>query len=111
MTSRIISELASLAGADGCGESPYLVDFMREFDTDERTLREHARRALADVLYNFSWFNVSTIDSFFQRVLNTFTRELELPANHNVEIDDKYPLAVDGGEDAVVDKFRGRQRG
>ncbi len=98
MTSRIISELASLAGADGGGESPYLGDFMREFDTDEGTLREHARRALADVLYNFSWFNVSTIDSFFQRVLNTFTRELELPANHNVEIDDKYPLAVAVGK-------------
>ncbi len=99
MTSRIIGELAALAG-DGTGgrESPYKEEFIREFGTDDGTLREHARRALSDVLYNFSWFNVSTIDSFFQRVLNTFTRELELPPNHNVELDDKYPLAIAVGK-------------
>lgn len=92
MTTRIISELASL-GEEG-GASPYLAGFVEEFGTDAPTLREHARRALADVLYNFSWFNVSTIDSFFQRVLNTFTRELELPPNHNVELDDRYALGL-----------------
>jgi len=96
MTTRIIGELAALAGE---GEaSAYLHDFMREFGTDEATLRKHASRALADLLYNFSWFNVSTIDSFFQRVLNTFTRELELPPGRNVEVDEKYPIAVAVGK-------------
>ena len=92
MTNRIINELAALAGNGK--KSPYQDDFIREFGTDEATLRQHAGRALSDLLYNFSWFNVSTIDSFFQRVLNTFTRELELPPNRNVEIDDKYPLSI-----------------
>jgi ATP-dependent exoDNAse (exonuclease V) beta subunit len=98
MTTRIINELAALADASGLCKSPYLEEFMNEFDTDAVTLRKHAGRALADVLYNFSWFSVSTIDSFFQRVLNTFTRELELPANHNVEMDDKYALAIAVGK-------------
>ena len=98
MTTRIINELAALADASGLCKSPYLEEFMNEFDTDAVTLREHAGRALADVLYNFSWFSVSTIDSFFQRVLNTFARELELPANHNVEMDDKYALAIAVGK-------------
>jgi len=96
MTSRIINELASLA--DPGGHSPYLADFVSEFGTDAATLHEHARRALADVLYNFSWFNVSTIDSFFQRVLNTFSRELELSPNRNVELDEKYALSVAVGK-------------
>lgn len=98
MTTRIINELAALGDSTGKSASPYMDEFLREFDTDAPTLREHARRALADVLYNFSWFNVSTIDSFFQRVLNTFTRELELSPNRNVELDDKYALAVAVGK-------------
>lgn len=92
MTTRIINELAALAGNGG--ESPYLKEFLTIFGTDVATLQKHASAALSDLLYNFSWFNVSTIDSFFQRVLNTFARELELPANRNVELDDKFPIAV-----------------
>ena len=99
MTARIIGELAALGGTAPDGrKSPYEDDFIKEFGTDAATLAMHARRALADVLYNFSWFNVSTIDSFFQRVLNTFTRELELSPTHDVEIDDRYPVAVAVGK-------------
>lgn len=99
MTARIIGELAALGGTAPDGrKSPYEDEFIKEFGTDAATLAMHARRALADVLYNFSWFNVSTIDSFFQRVLNTFTRELELSPTHDVEIDDRYPVAVAVGK-------------
>ena len=82
MTNRIIKELALLGGEEGV--SPYAAEFMEVFGCDARRLQVHARRALNDMLYNFSWFNVSTIDSFLQKVLNTFTREQELPPAHNV---------------------------
>lgn len=98
MTNRIINELATLADESRRSKSPYLEEFTTLFGTDAATLGEHAGRALADVLFNFSWFNVSTIDSFFQHVLNTFSRELELPPTRNVEIDDKFPLAVAVGK-------------
>lgn len=96
MTNRIIKELALLGEepADGVGGSPYREAFVKEFGCTPAELAEHARVALTDMLCNFSWFNVSTIDSFFQGVLNTFSRELELSPTRNVEIDDKYPLAV-----------------
>ncbi|MDE5941467.1 MAG: UvrD-helicase domain-containing protein, partial [Muribaculaceae bacterium] len=93
MTARIIKELALLADESGDG-SPYRNDFIKEFGCTQAELAAHAGIALTDLLCNFSWFNVSTIDSFFQGVLNTFSRELDLSPTRNVEIDDHYPLAV-----------------
>lgn len=98
MTNRIINELATLAGNFPGKKSPYETDFLRDFDTDRSTLARHARVALQDLLFNFSWFNVSTIDSFFQRVLNTFTRELDLSPTHGLELDDRFPLEVAVGQ-------------
>lgn len=94
MTSRIIKELGVLADNDPGNPSPYKEYFCRLFRTDERTLARHSRRALNDLLFNFSTFNVSTLDSFFQNVLRTFARELDLSGNFNLEIDDKYPVKV-----------------
>lgn len=94
MTSRIIKELGTLADNDPASPSPYLDYFRRLFRTDDRTLARHARRALNDLLFNFSTFNVSTLDSFFQNVLRTFARELDLSGDFSLEIDDSYPVKV-----------------
>ncbi len=94
MTSRIIKELGILADNDPAAPSPYAEYFCRLFRTDAATLARHARRALNDLLFNFSTFNVSTLDSFFQNVLRTFARELDLSGNFNLVIDDSYPVKV-----------------
>lgn len=94
MMSRIIKELGSLADDDPASPSPYKEYFCQLFHTDAPTLARHSRRALNDLLFNFSTFNVSTLDSFFQNVLRTFARELDLSGNFNLEIDDTYPVKV-----------------
>lgn len=95
MTERIVGELARMADtrpdADRGAHFDY---FLKEFATDADTLAVHAGAALEDLLFNFSWFNVSTIDAFFQRVLNTFTRELELSPTRTVEIDDSFAISM-----------------
>ncbi|HEX8330028.1 MAG TPA: UvrD-helicase domain-containing protein [Hymenobacter sp.] len=53
-------------------------------------LVEVQRRAAATfrlVLYHYADFAVSTIDSFVQRIVTAFTRELGLPATFEVELD------------------------
>lgn len=97
MTSRIISELSLLSNNEG-RRSGHLEYLTRLYAATPPQVCETARRALADLLFNFSWFNVSTIDSFFQNVLRIFTRELDLPETFNLEIDDRYPVAVAIGE-------------
>lgn len=107
MTARIVKELALIAdsakgeqsGGDGSSRRSDHLDYLTEvFNSTPQEVAQAARRALADLLFNFSWFNVSTIDSFFQNVLHTFTRELDLPENFNLEIDESFLVAVAIGE-------------
>jgi len=58
--------------------------------TAEARQQEVRRRAAATfqlVLYHYADFAVSTIDSFVQRIVTAFTRELGLPASFEVELD------------------------
>ena len=58
--------------------------------TSEERQVEVRRRAAATfrlVLYHYADFAVSTIDSFVQRIVTAFTRELGLPASFEVELD------------------------
>ena len=39
------------------------------------------------ILYNYGMFSISTIDSFFQRIIKSFSREIGVQANVTVELD------------------------
>lgn len=49
---------------------------------------KQAGMALKNLLHHYSYFRVSTIDTFFQSVLRNLARELELTANLRVELND-----------------------
>ncbi|MDE5786299.1 MAG: UvrD-helicase domain-containing protein, partial [Duncaniella sp.] len=96
MKSRIIHELAVLAGREPgwTSPSPYL-DYLRElFSCSTQQLKAAATTALDDLLHDFNSFNVSTIDAFFQLVLRTFAREAEIDGNYEVELDDERVIAL-----------------
>lgn len=52
-------------------------------------LRERADAVWKHILADYSRFSVLTIDKFYQRLMNTFAFELELPANHRLELDEQ----------------------
>ena len=68
-----------------------------ELGMSEEQIAERAGTALHLLLYNYSYFRVETIDSFFQSVLRNLARELDLTANHSVSLNDWQveELAVD----------------
>ena len=49
-------------------------------------LQIRARKALELILNDYSNFSVSTIESFFQRIVRAFTRELNIPLGYEVEL-------------------------
>lgn len=98
MKRRIVDELALLA--DPCGDSSYRHDFISEYGFDPERLTAVAREALQGLLFDFSFFNVSTIDSFFQGVLRSFAREIDLPGNYEVELDENMAVGI-----GVADMF------
>ncbi|MBP5688056.1 MAG: UvrD-helicase domain-containing protein, partial [Muribaculaceae bacterium] len=91
MKERIINELYLLSKNEG----DYVKDFSIMFvgcSIDDVVAA--ARKALISMLFDYANFNVSTIDSFFQRVLRNFARELDHDYNYEVQIDHEYATSV-----------------
>ncbi|MCH6232985.1 UvrD-helicase domain-containing protein [Cognataquiflexum rubidum] len=60
----------------------------------EDELKSRATKVLTAILHDYGRFSVSTIDSFFQKVVRSFAREMDLNAKFEVEMD----------QDAVLDR-------
>jgi len=84
MKSRILDQLNKLAVGE---DSYYLPDLIRATDKNEEWIRKEAKEILNSILHDFSRFSVSTIDSFFQKLLRAFTREIGLNSGFNIELD------------------------
>lgn len=103
MKRRIVHQLAVLAGCEPTrsDKGPYMKRLTEELHTDENTVSAEARRALDELLFDYSSFNVSTIDSFFQSILRTFAREAELTGSYEVDLDSDTAMTQ-----AVAETFR-----
>ncbi|MFA5405038.1 MAG: UvrD-helicase domain-containing protein, partial [Ignavibacteria bacterium] len=53
----------------------------------EGNIQELAKITLQAILHNYSDFSISTIDSFFNRVLRSFSKELKLQIGYDIELD------------------------
>lgn len=106
MRERIILRLADLASDKPAEKVDYLSYFINELDATEGEVRSACRAALSALLTNYSDFQVSTIDSFFQSVLRTFAYESDLNGNYEVELDSDYLHQV--GIDAVLSQVNTR---
>ncbi|HZJ81043.1 MAG TPA: UvrD-helicase domain-containing protein, partial [Dysgonamonadaceae bacterium] len=86
MKSRIVEELNNLAVGNKSG---YLKQLKDEFKLSERDIQKRSQGILKSILHNYSNFSISTIDSFFQRTMRAFTREMGITGGYKVEVDNK----------------------
>lgn len=85
MKRRIVDELHVLAGTPGA--SGYTEILCRELGDTPESLQKKARKVLVDLLHDYSSFNISTIDRFFQQTTRMFTREIGLQGGYSLEMD------------------------
>lgn len=85
MKHRIITQLHLLA--TDTEKSDYTNQLKNNFGLSSSEIREKAKQILIDILHNYSGFNVSTIDTFFQQTTRAFSRELGMQGGFNVELD------------------------
>jgi len=90
MKSRILDHLNKLATGESSGYLPGLIKTTKK---SEDWIRNEAREILNSILHDFSRFSVSTIDSFFQKILRAFAREIGLHSGFNIELDHSITLA------------------
>lgn len=93
MKNRIIKNLTELSYAETEDSHPYIHRLMSELGCTFADLRTAAGSATVSLLLDFGFFNVSTIDSFFQTILRTFARELDIQGDYDIRIDTEGAIA------------------
>ena len=92
MKHRIVFQLDILA--HDTEKSPYVDGLMQLFGCTVEQIRGIASETLYVLLHDFSYFNISTIDRFFQQVLRNFTREIGLQGSFEIEMDNDFVTAT-----------------
>lgn len=87
MKESILKELHLLS--NNPTHSKHYPAILDSFNYSEEEIRERAKKVQEALLQNYHDFSLSTIDSFFQRVVRAFFRELGLASNFDVELDAK----------------------
>ncbi len=84
MKDRIIKSLSKLARGE---KKDYALDLQNKYHLTDEQLSQQASDILVDLLQDYGAFAVSTIDSFFQQIIRSFAKELNLPGSYNLELD------------------------
>lgn len=107
MKERIVTNLSLLSKAaqidqDGKLDSniPYLHDFHYLLNAEYSEIGKTCEAALKVILNNYSRFKISTIDSFFQEILRTFTYEANITDSYQLELDSSF--IVDSALEAAI---------
>lgn len=107
MQQRIVEKLDALAFPPKEKTPDYMDEFCKALDAKPQELSRICRKALYILLENYSEFQVSTIDSFFQLVLRTFAYETDLNDSYSIELDSEYLAKV--GIDATLNDIEERK--
>ncbi|MEO6348926.1 MAG: UvrD-helicase domain-containing protein, partial [Aquaticitalea sp.] len=88
MKERIISALQEFS------EDSILIDknsmfesLAKELAIEPRLLHQKSKSILENMVHNYAFFDVSTLDKFNHRLIRTFAYDLKLPLNFEVELD------------------------
>ena len=118
MKNRILKRL-NILGSDGReGEKErdefvtYLCNYFPDIYPDRAqalvTVKRNAPVALKNIVQDYSRFTVNTIDSFFQKVIRAFAREIDMPAGYEIELEHD-ALLSDAVDSLLADVATDRQ--
>jgi len=100
MRERILDAISAIANGD---KSDYTDELCETFNLTADALRSRAQTLLRQMLNQYSYFKISTIDSFFQQVIKSIAYELDLDSGFTLELDDK--SVTDNAVSRMIDDF------
>lgn len=71
------------------GEHELIDVIAEELKWNKAEIPLKAQETLDHLLHNYGYFNITTIDTFFHRVIRAFSREIGLQGTFSIELDDK----------------------
>ncbi|MEO9485184.1 MAG: UvrD-helicase domain-containing protein [Ekhidna sp.] len=69
------------------GKHELIAAFEKDLGRSEAQIIEAANDALTHLLHHYGYFNITTIDTFFHRVIRSFSREIGLQGSFGIELD------------------------
>lgn len=84
MKERVLDFLVKMARED----HDLVSDFAKETGESKVWVKTRAQEVLTHLLHHYSFFNISTIDTFFHRVIRAFSREIGLQGSFGIELDE-----------------------
>lgn len=89
MKSRIIESLYKISNyTPNNPNAPYIDELINAgAASTKEELAKRAKEILCTLVHDYTNFNISTIDTFFQRTMRVFARDLGLQGGYNVEIE------------------------
>lgn len=103
MKERIINSLFQFGNvSDTKNAPPMFLSICEELHIDTVTLQKRSKKVLKEILHNYAFFDVSTIDKFTHRLIRTFAKDLKLPQNFEVVLDTN--LLLSEAVDRLVSK-------
>jgi ATP-dependent helicase/nuclease subunit A len=69
------------------GKHELIAVMASELGKSESEIQENAKKTLDHLLHNYGYFSITTIDTFFHRVIRAFSREIGLQGSFGIELD------------------------
>ncbi|MDT0606438.1 UvrD-helicase domain-containing protein [Croceitalea rosinachiae] len=88
MKQRILQNLYDFGLVEAPSNSADLFEEIKAyFNLTSEELRKKAKVTLKELLHNYAYFEISTIDKFNHKIIRTFARDLKIAQNFEVELD------------------------
>lgn len=88
MKTRILQSLYDFSISKPLNQHSELFNVIaEELNLSKPSLEEKSKIILKNILHNYAFFDVSTIDKFTHRLIRTFAKDLKLPQNFEVVLD------------------------
>ena len=114
MKDRVTTYLKAFSKPENCagGEALMFNNLKNELNLTKEKLKERAYKMLQSILHNYSDFNITTIDKFILKIIRSFSFDLQLPYNFEVELDGDsllkkaiHNLLAEAGKDKQLTTF------
>ncbi len=90
MRQRVLGYLKMLSTKENTHSNAYkslLCDLKNETNLSEKEISENSEKILKSILHDYYNFSIGTIDSFVYKIIRTFTHDLNIPVNSEIELD------------------------
>ena len=90
MKEKIVKQLVKIIKSDPNAKPKDMeADLIKELGISREELKKNAQLLFLNIIYDYSDFFICTIDAFVQKLARSFAKDLELPTQFNVSIDEE----------------------